>query len=79
MRTDRSTLDLLQGLLASSLIQKLKDGTATAADLNVARQLLKDNNVSVLPMESSKDVQELASQLPFTGHEELQAEKEYIQ
>jgi hypothetical protein len=77
-RTDRNQLDTLQALMVKNLMDKLKDGSATAADLNVARQLLKDNNVAILPMESASDVQELASQLPFQNLDQLQAERESL-
>lgn len=38
-------LDDLHGLIARELAAKIKSGEYTAADLNVARQFLKDNNV----------------------------------
>lgn len=75
-KTDRNQLDTLQALMVKNLMDKLKDGSATAADLNVARQLLKDNNVAILPMESAADVQELANQLPFQNLSDLEAERE---
>ncbi|MCA2979321.1 MAG: hypothetical protein INH37_13615 [Myxococcaceae bacterium] len=36
---------LLDGLIAE-LGKRIKEGTASPSDLNVARQLLKDNNIS---------------------------------
>jgi hypothetical protein len=55
--------------LAEALIQKIKDGTATAADLSVARQMLKDNNITAVPVEGSP-LQSLTDTLPFTGDED---------
>ena len=39
---------LLNDKLAEQLLKKIQDGEATAQDLNVARQYLKDNNISAL-------------------------------
>lgn len=44
--------DLLNDIhseIASALLKKIKDGTATSADLSVARQFLKDNNITAVP------------------------------
>lgn len=35
--------------LPAALLKRIKDGEATAADLNVARQYLKDNGVQSTP------------------------------
>jgi hypothetical protein len=35
--------------LTKELLKRVKDGTASAADLNVARQWLNDNNVAADP------------------------------
>lgn len=37
--------NLLHSLMIETLMDKIKSGTATAADLSVARQFLKDNNI----------------------------------
>ncbi len=37
----------LQDKLIKKLLEKIEDGTATSSDLNVARQLLKDNDITV--------------------------------
>lgn len=45
----KATEDLLASLhgeLAKAMADKLRDGTATASDLNVIRQFLKDNGVN---------------------------------
>jgi hypothetical protein len=48
----------LQIETARQLLNKVKSGEATAADLNVARQLLKDNNVGA-PPGANKQLDEL--------------------
>ena len=35
--------------LAEDLLERIKKGTATSADLSVARQFLKDNNTTSVP------------------------------
>lgn len=42
------TLKTLHSQLAETLLAKIKSGEATAADLNVARQLLKDNGIDAV-------------------------------
>lgn len=62
-------LEDLQEETIRSLLQKVKSGEATASDLNVARQMLKDNNISSIPKAGSP-LNNLASELPFTGDDE---------
>lgn len=59
-------LDSLHGLVAKELARKLKSGEYTAADLNVARQFLKDNGVEQAAIPGTP-VHDLASSLPFAG------------
>lgn len=59
-------LDDLHGALASTLLKRIKEGTATAADLNVARAMLKDNNVEQAAVPGSP-IRSLADSLPFAG------------
>lgn len=63
------TLQALHGQLAKTLLDKIKDGTATAADLSVARQFLKDNGIDALPNENTP-LRNLADQLPFDPSQE---------
>ena len=42
-------LEKLSTTLAQELLDRINSGEAGAADLNVARQLLKDNNITVVP------------------------------
>lgn len=41
----------LHGLLIRELTQRVKSGECTTADLNCARQFLKDNNIDSMPTE----------------------------
>lgn len=67
--TLEKTLSELHEKLANTLLQKVKSGEVTAAELNVARQFLKDNNVDAIPKEGSP-LQQLTDSLPFTGDED---------
>jgi len=60
----KDALNALHGEFAKSLAQKLKDGTATAADLSVIRQFLKDNNIEALSVPGSP-LGALTDALPF--------------
>jgi len=44
-------------------LDKVKSGEAKAGDLNVARQLLKDNGIECIPTEKSP-MEDLMSNLP---------------
>ena len=59
-------LDDLHGLIARELARKIKTGEYTAADLNVARQFLKDNHVEQAALPGTP-IHDLASTLPFAG------------
>jgi hypothetical protein len=50
--------------LAKVLLERVKDPDAKSADLNVARQFLKDNNIDAVPVKGSP-LEELINQLPF--------------
>ena len=52
-------------------------GGATAADLNVARQMLKDNGISAIPTESNP-LGKLKDALPFQSTEEIAADQERL-
>jgi hypothetical protein len=79
MSTSRKDLNSLQSLLVSALLKRIGGVEATAADFNVARQLLKDNGMSVMPIETERELHELAGSLPFTDFDTLQAEGETMQ
>ena len=50
-------------LLAQWCLEKLKEGNVNAADLNIIRQFLKDNQISAQPVEGTA-FGDLAKQLP---------------
>jgi len=54
----------LHAVLAEKLLKKVKDPDATASELNVARQFLRDNNIDCVPVEGSP-LQNLVDELPF--------------
>ena len=59
-------LELLQNLhtvLIENLLDKVKSGDAKAGDLNVARQLLKDNGIECIPT-ANNPMEDLMSNLP---------------
>lgn len=60
------TLSLMQQLheaLVEQILAKVKSGEATAADFNVARQLLKDHGVNADP-KRNPGLRELTESLP---------------
>ena len=59
-------LELLQNLhtvLIENLLDKVKSGEAKPGDLNVARQLLKDNGIECIPT-ANNPMEDLMSNLP---------------
>lgn len=62
-------LDLLHGELAKEFLRRIKDGTATAADLSAARQFLKDNGIDAIPKQGSP-MNDLIQNLPFEATED---------
>jgi hypothetical protein len=71
-------LDSLHGELARQLTARIKSGEATASDLNVARQFLKDNGIDAVPREASP-LTELAKSLPFPSAEDFADEDHTLQ
>ena len=55
----------LHAATVKELLKRVKSGSATAADLGVARQLLRDNGIDVSSVEKSAPLKELAASLPF--------------
>lgn len=62
------TLEELHEELAKVLLERVKDKDAKSADLNVARQFLKDNNVDAVPTDDSP-LKKLIEELPFDDEE----------
>ena len=61
----KKALNNLHSLLAQELTAKIESGEATSAELSVARQFLKDNNIDGT-VEQSDPLANLAKVLPFT-------------
>jgi hypothetical protein len=59
-------LNELHGALAKEFRKRIKEGTATAADLAQARQFLKDNHIEQLGVPGTP-LDDLAKDLPFAG------------
>lgn len=65
--SEKASLDALHelhALIARELVKKIKTGEATAADFNVARAFLKDNNVEQAALPGTP-IRSLADSLPF--------------
>lgn len=67
-KATQSQLELLHGVLAKTFIDRILSGEATAAELNAARQFLKDNNIDAVPKEAN-GLDKLAGLLPFQEEE----------
>jgi len=68
-KAPKESLENLHGALAEALAAKIKSGDATAADLAVARQFLKDNGIDSIG-EQNPDLGKLRDQLPFDPSQE---------
>ena len=59
------TLEELYNTLVYELLRRIKMGEATASDLSVARQLLKDSNVDSAVSNEDSPLYDLIDNLPF--------------
>jgi hypothetical protein len=63
----KEIMDSLHSALAEELLTRVKSGEATASDLSVVRQFLKDNGVDSIPKDGNPlDRLNHAANLPFT-------------
>ena len=62
-RAGESELGTLHGLFAKFLAHMLESGSATAAELSVMRQFLKDNGITADP-ETNDDIQSIVHGIP---------------
>ena len=69
-KTKEEKLSNLFDLVCDDLTGRINSGEATSTDLNVARQMLKDNGITAAPRETSP-LANLANSLPFPSSEEL--------
>lgn len=63
-------LSELHEVLASILLEKIRDPEVKSAELNVARQFLKDNDITAIPTDDNALAQ-LLQDLPFKEDEAL--------
>ena len=64
MKQDKK-LSELHEVLATILLERIRDPECKSAELNVARQFLKDNDITAIPTDDNALAQ-LLEDLPFT-------------
>lgn len=57
-------MEALHNELGQKLLERIRDPEAKASDLNVARQFLKDNDITAIPTDNNVLAQ-LLEDLPF--------------
>lgn len=65
MTTKKNTLETLHEAIGAQLLHKIQEGEATAADLNVARQFLKDNGIDAVGERDDDPLNKIAASLPY--------------
>jgi|LauGreDrversion4_2_1035121.scaffolds.fasta_scaffold2604025_1 hypothetical protein len=65
----KESLKSLHGLLCEELIRRIRSGEASPSDLNVARQLLRDNCIDHAAIQGAP-ILRLAQDLPFDAEVE---------
>lgn len=70
MAASKDTLETLHEILTQALLDRIKGGEASASDLNVARQLLKDNGIESLRTPDNP-LGQLAQALPEFEDDEI--------
>ena len=60
----------LHGILAEKLLEKVKNPECKSADLNVARQFLRDNGIDAVPTDNSP-LKKLMEELPFNDNKPI--------
>jgi|TARA_R100001460_G_scaffold49880_1_gene88150 hypothetical protein len=63
-------MDALHSELGMKLLERIRDPEVKASDLNVARQFLKDNDITAIPADNNALAQ-LLEELPFNEQEDL--------
>ena len=67
-KTKEERLADLFDLVCNDLTGRISTGDATSADLNIARQMLKDNGITAAPAKMSP-LESLTNALPFPSAE----------
>lgn len=67
-RATEDVLALLHGAVAETLLDRIKSGEATAADINAAIKFLKDNGIDCVGSANSRmqEIEESLNGLPST-------------
>ena len=60
----------LHTILCEKLLEKINDPDAKSADLNVARQFLRDNGIDAVPTDDSP-LKKLLDELPFKEQKQV--------
>ena len=60
----------LHNILCEKLLEKITDPDAKSADLNVARQFLRDNGIDAIPTDDSP-LQRLIDEMPFNAKKQV--------
>ena len=63
-KKDQEILSEMHLALTEDLLNRIKSGEAKASELNVARQFLKDNDITSIPTDDSA-IKQLVEELPF--------------
>jgi|TARA_R100001086_G_scaffold71454_1_gene34286 hypothetical protein len=63
-KKDQEILSEMHLALTKDLLNRIKSGEAKASELNVARQFLKDNDITAIPTDDSA-IKQLVEELPF--------------
>jgi hypothetical protein len=69
---DEGVLGEIHNALSNELLNRIRSGEATPTDLNVARQMLKDNNITVTPA-LGNPLLNIAEELPYDDSTESHA------
>ena len=69
-KSKEEKLGNLFDLVCDDLTGRIGSGEATSTDLNVARQMLKDNGITAVPVQESP-LESLTNALPFPSSEDI--------
>tara|TARA_R100000951_G_scaffold58960_1_gene49613 strand:+ start:109 stop:324 length:216 start_codon:yes stop_codon:yes gene_type:complete len=63
-------MEALHSELGQTLLERIRDPEVKASDLNVARQFLKDNDITAIPTDENV-LKQLLDELPFDESQDL--------